>query len=89
MTTIKLTRSGYQDAPMVVLTYEFEEESFIKGLLEHPDFKVVGQHNVEVAIYEAEQFGYPVEIVRQRDDDGHIYNMRVGYIDRHPQELSL
>lgn len=89
MSMITLTKSSYQDTPMVVLNYEFAEESFIEQVLKHPDFQVKGQHNIELVIYEAEQFGYPVEIVRQHDETGHIYNMRIGYIDRRPEELNL
>lgn len=49
MTTVTLTKCGYQDLPMVVLTYQFEEELFIKGVLEHPDFHVPEQYNIDLA----------------------------------------
>lgn len=88
MTTVTLTKCGYQDLPLVVLTYQFEEELLIRGVLEHPDFHVPEQYNIDLVFFEHETHGWPVEIVRQRED-GHVYNVRIGYIDHDPSNLNL
>lgn len=87
MMSVTLTKSDQLGKPLPNLTYQFNPDSFYADLLDHPDFRVEDQINLDVIVYGAGEHGYPVEMSRQRNDTGDIYNMCVGFVDQHPESF--
>lgn len=79
MNKIKLSKVAQDGSTLHLIEYLFNEDTFGREIMDHPDFQVPGFVNEGVVVLGLDGDKSPVEIVR-RDEEGRLNNMLIGHV---------